>query len=120
MIWLFDQYLTEAFAKIYETDVCEHENGSVIDFSMFSCISNTREHVVLKFHVASTYLGNLPIMTWNIRYRRAVLAWMSIIAYRNKEKKPAEKLVSVSDVVKEYWATYGRNFFSRYDYEVSI
>ncbi|KMS98992.1 hypothetical protein BVRB_3g066000 [Beta vulgaris subsp. vulgaris] len=47
----------------------------------------------------------------------AVLAWMSIIAYRNKEKKPAEKLVSVSDVVKEYWATYGRNFFSRYDYE---
>lgn len=47
----------------------------------------------------------------------AVLAWMSIIAYRNKETKPGEKLVSVSDVVKEYWATYGRNFFSRYDYE---
>ncbi|GMY07046.1 phosphoglucomutase, chloroplastic [Fagus crenata] len=47
----------------------------------------------------------------------AVLAWLSIIAYRNKDKKPGEKLVSVSDVVKEYWATYGRNFFSRYDYE---
>ncbi|KNA24627.1 hypothetical protein SOVF_014010 [Spinacia oleracea] len=47
----------------------------------------------------------------------AVLAWMSIIAYRNKDTKPGEKLVSVSDVVKEYWATYGRNFFSRYDYE---
>lgn len=51
---------------------------------------------------------------------RAVLAWLSIIAYRNKDKKPGEKLVSVSDVVKEYWATYGRNFFSRYDYEVSF
>ncbi|KAA8539855.1 hypothetical protein F0562_026547 [Nyssa sinensis] len=47
----------------------------------------------------------------------AVLAWISIIAYRNKDKKPGEKLVSVSDVVKEHWATYGRNFFSRYDYE---
>jgi len=51
---------------------------------------------------------------------RAVLAWLSIIAYQNKDKKPGEKLVSVSDVVKEYWATYGRNFFSRYDYEVSF
>lgn len=47
----------------------------------------------------------------------AVLAWLSIIAYRNKDKKPGERLVSVSDVVKDHWATYGRNFFSRYDYE---
>ncbi|KAI3875436.1 hypothetical protein MKX03_036770 [Papaver bracteatum] len=47
----------------------------------------------------------------------AVLAWLSIIAYRNKDKKAGEKLVSVADVVTEYWATYGRNFFSRYDYE---
>ncbi|XP_039066437.1 phosphoglucomutase, chloroplastic-like isoform X2 [Hibiscus syriacus] len=47
----------------------------------------------------------------------AVLAWLSIIAYRNKDKKPGEKLVSVSDVVKQHWETYGRNFFSRYDYE---
>jgi len=51
---------------------------------------------------------------------RAVLAWLSIIAHRNKDKKPGEKLISVSDVVKEHWATYGRNFFSRYDYEVGI
>ncbi|KAI8564701.1 hypothetical protein RHMOL_Rhmol03G0202100 [Rhododendron molle] len=47
----------------------------------------------------------------------AVLAWLSILAYQNKDKSPGEKLVSVSDVVKEHWATYGRNFFSRYDYE---
>nr|XP_010934074.1 phosphoglucomutase, chloroplastic [Elaeis guineensis] len=47
----------------------------------------------------------------------AVLAWLSIIAYRNKDKKVGEKLVSVADVAKEHWATYGRNFFSRYDYE---
>ncbi|KAK2994276.1 hypothetical protein RJ640_022929 [Escallonia rubra] len=47
----------------------------------------------------------------------AVLAWLSIIAYQNKDKKPGEKLISVSDVVKKHWATYGRNYFSRYDYE---
>ncbi|XP_071732200.1 phosphoglucomutase, chloroplastic-like [Rutidosis leptorrhynchoides] len=47
----------------------------------------------------------------------AVLAWLSIIAYRNKNTKPGEKLVSVSDIVKEHWAAYGRNYFSRYDYE---
>lgn len=51
---------------------------------------------------------------------RAVLAWLSIIAFRNKETKPGEALVSVSDVVTEHWATYGRNFFSRYDYEVRL
>ncbi|KAH9647350.1 phosphoglucomutase [Citrus sinensis] len=47
----------------------------------------------------------------------AVLAWLSIVAHRNKDKKPGDKLISVSDVVKAHWATYGRNFFSRYDYE---
>lgn len=47
----------------------------------------------------------------------AVLAWLSIIADRNNDKKPGEQLVSVADVVKEHWAIYGRNFFSRYDYE---
>ncbi|KAG8390280.1 hypothetical protein BUALT_Bualt01G0067200 [Buddleja alternifolia] len=50
----------------------------------------------------------------------AVLAWLSIIAFRNKDTKPGEKLVSVADVVTEHWATYGRNFFSRYDYEASL
>ncbi|KAL2527186.1 Phosphoglucomutase [Abeliophyllum distichum] len=47
----------------------------------------------------------------------AVLAWLSIIAFRNKDRKPGEKLISISDVVNQHWATYGRNFFSRYDYE---
>lgn len=47
----------------------------------------------------------------------AVLAWLSIIAFRNKDKNPGEELVSVADIVTEHWASYGRNFFSRYDYE---
>ena len=38
----------------------------------------------------------------------AALAWLQILASRKK---------SVEDVLKDHWATYGRNFFTRYDYE---
>ena len=47
----------------------------------------------------------------------AVLAWLSILAYKNKEVPEGGKLVTVEDVAMEHWAKYGRNFFSRYDYE---
>ncbi|KAH9301626.1 hypothetical protein KI387_013209, partial [Taxus chinensis] len=47
----------------------------------------------------------------------AVLAWLSMLSHRNNDKKVGERLVSVADIVREHWATYGRNFFSRYDYE---
>ncbi|XP_015228454.1 PREDICTED: phosphoglucomutase-1-like isoform X2 [Cyprinodon variegatus] len=38
----------------------------------------------------------------------AVLAWLSIIATRRQ---------SVEDILKEHWLKYGRNYFTRYDYE---
>ncbi|KAG0719976.1 Phosphoglucomutase [Chionoecetes opilio] len=38
----------------------------------------------------------------------AVLAWLSILAGRN---------MSVEQVLLSHWGTYGRNFFTRYDYE---
>ena len=41
----------------------------------------------------------------------AVLAWMSILAKKNKGRKDGEGLFTVEDVAKEHWATYGRNFF---------
>lgn len=44
----------------------------------------------------------------------AVLCWLSIIA---AETEKQGKLVSVEEIVHEHWRTYGRNFFSRYDYE---
>jgi len=47
----------------------------------------------------------------------AVLAWMSILADANKDVPEGAPLVSVSDVVKEHWKTYGRHFYCRYDYE---
>eukprot|EP01114_Cavostelium_apophysatum_P014713 TRINITY_DN3880_c0_g1_i1.p1 TRINITY_DN3880_c0_g1~~TRINITY_DN3880_c0_g1_i1.p1 ORF type:complete len:559 (+),score=158.18 TRINITY_DN3880_c0_g1_i1:85-1761(+) len=46
----------------------------------------------------------------------AVLCWLQMLAVKNKSS-PIGKLVSVEDIVKDYWRTYGRNFFSRYDYE---
>ena len=72
----------------------------------------------------------------------AVLAWLSILAYRNntmsrntgslignvaqalqqtvlgqpKQQMP-NQLVRVEDIVKEHWAKYGRNYYTRYDYE---
>ena len=47
----------------------------------------------------------------------AVLAWLSILAYRNKDVPVGGKLVGVQQITEEHWAKYGRNFFSRYDYE---
>jgi len=45
----------------------------------------------------------------------AVLSWLSILASRNSD--PSKPLVGVAQIVREHWAKYGRNFFSRYDYE---
>lgn len=38
----------------------------------------------------------------------AVLAWLSILASRKQ---------SVEDIMKDHWQKFGRNFFTRYDYE---
>jgi phosphoglucomutase len=47
----------------------------------------------------------------------AVLCWLSILAHKNAAVPAGGKLVTVEDVAVEFWQTYGRNFFSRYDYE---
>uniref|UniRef100_A0A8C9VFF2 Phosphoglucomutase 1 n=1 Tax=Scleropages formosus TaxID=113540 RepID=A0A8C9VFF2_SCLFO len=38
----------------------------------------------------------------------AVLAWLSILAFKKQ---------SVEEIMKDHWQKYGRNFFTRYDYE---
>nr|CAH7741078.1 unnamed protein product [Callosobruchus chinensis] len=38
----------------------------------------------------------------------AVLAWLSVIEH---------KKMSVEEILKEHWSIYGRNYFTRYDYE---
>jgi len=47
----------------------------------------------------------------------AVLAWMSLLERANRGRSPDLPLVSVEDVCVAHWKEYGRNFFSRYDYE---
>eukprot|EP00937_MAST-01D_sp_MAST-1D-sp2_P002553 g2553.t1 len=46
----------------------------------------------------------------------AVLAWLSILAHRNKDAGEGE-FVSVGQIVREHWREFGRNYYSRYDYE---
>ncbi|KND04407.1 uncharacterized protein SPPG_00137 [Spizellomyces punctatus DAOM BR117] len=43
----------------------------------------------------------------------AILAWLSIVAYAS-ESNPN---VSLNDILNKHYEEYGRNFFSRYDYE---
>eukprot|EP00457_Paulinella_chromatophora_P004207 gb/GEZN01004217.1/.p1 GENE.gb/GEZN01004217.1/~~gb/GEZN01004217.1/.p1 ORF type:complete len:580 (-),score=81.46 gb/GEZN01004217.1/:217-1956(-) len=45
----------------------------------------------------------------------AVMCWLSILAYKNPDD--SKKLVTVKNIVEEHWKTYGRNYYSRYDYE---
>lgn len=72
----------------------------------------------------------------------AILAWLSLFQHKNADRKdgrsaascccqtlqvlPASSewfvclrsgLVSVHDIVLDHWKTYGRNYYSRYDYE---
>eukprot|EP00919_Chromeraceae_sp_WS-2016_P025207 GHVR01059628.1.p1 GENE.GHVR01059628.1~~GHVR01059628.1.p1 ORF type:complete len:484 (-),score=111.38 GHVR01059628.1:87-1538(-) len=44
----------------------------------------------------------------------AVMAWLSILAYKNKD---STSFVSVKDIVVDHWKKFGRNYYTRYDYE---
>ena len=39
------------------------------------------------------------------------------IGDKAKDSGSSGQLVSVEDIVKEHWMHYGRNFYTRYDYE---
>jgi phosphoglucomutase len=45
----------------------------------------------------------------------AVLAWLSILAHYNKDS--TRPFVHVEEIVSTHWKSYGRNYYSRYDYE---
>ncbi|KAJ7066489.1 phosphoglucomutase [Mycena amicta] len=45
----------------------------------------------------------------------AVIAWLNILAAANAESP--NKLVGINDLLLKHYKTYGRSFFSRYDYE---
>ncbi|KAJ2005273.1 hypothetical protein GGI04_001201 [Coemansia thaxteri] len=52
----------------------------------------------------------------------AVVAWLNIVAWVSEEKLKAQgaspgEFVSVHDIMRDFFSIYGRNYFTRYDYE---
>jgi phosphoglucomutase len=45
----------------------------------------------------------------------AIVAWLNIIAAANKDSP--NKLIGITELLQQFYETYGRSFFSRYDYE---
>lgn len=45
----------------------------------------------------------------------AVMCWLSIVAYHNKDN--TKPLYTVRDIVLDHWKKYGRHYYTRYDYE---
>lgn len=49
----------------------------------------------------------------------AVLCWLNIIAAKSRSgKTQSVENIAVENLAKAHWATYGRNVYSRHDYEV--
>jgi phosphoglucomutase len=46
----------------------------------------------------------------------AVIAWLNILAYANS-KQTDGSTIGIKQLLQKFYAKYGRNFFSRYDYE---
>jgi len=46
----------------------------------------------------------------------SVLAWLTILSAHNKSTE-GQPLRSIESIVQDHWKVYGRNYFSRYDYE---
>eukprot|EP00735_Rhodelphis_limneticus_P003951 TRINITY_DN15495_c0_g1::TRINITY_DN15495_c0_g1_i1::g.30570::m.30570 TRINITY_DN15495_c0_g1::TRINITY_DN15495_c0_g1_i1::g.30570 ORF type:complete len:562 (+),score=188.65,sp/Q9SCY0/PGMP_ARATH/62.46/0.0,PGM_PMM_I/PF02878.11/3.9e-36,PGM_PMM_III/PF02880.11/1.8e-27,PGM_PMM_II/PF02879.11/8e-14,PGM_PMM_IV/PF00408.15/2e-10,Ribosomal_S6e/PF01092.14/0.062,DUF91/PF01939.11/0.15 TRINITY_DN15495_c0_g1_i1:7-1692(+) len=47
----------------------------------------------------------------------AVLAWISLLVHANRVTGKDQPLVSIGELVRSHWKTYGRNYYSRHDYE---
>jgi phosphoglucomutase len=45
----------------------------------------------------------------------AILAWLSILQAKNQNNKG--ELITIEQIVREHWKQFGRNYYSRYDYE---
>lgn len=45
-----------------------------------------------------------------------ILAWLSILAEKNLNTKEGN-LIGIEQIVKDHWKEFGRNYYSRYDYE---
>ncbi|KAM9969763.1 hypothetical protein ACTFIR_001599 [Dictyostelium discoideum] len=46
----------------------------------------------------------------------AIICWLQILTHHNQSTND-KNFVSIEEIVKQHWAKYGRNYYSRYDYE---
>ncbi|KAK4536823.1 hypothetical protein CDCA_CDCA09G2848 [Cyanidium caldarium] len=46
-----------------------------------------------------------------------VLCWMSILEHRNRDRPGRTLPIGVEQVVREHWATYGRHYYARWDFD---
>lgn len=49
-----------------------------------------------------------------------MLAWLSILAHKNKDVPEGGKLVTVKDIAEAHWQKYGRNFFRCHTSHLSL
>ncbi|XP_016333500.1 phosphoglucomutase-1-like [Sinocyclocheilus anshuiensis] len=81
--------------QLYETPAGWRYFGSLMDAGRLSLCGEE------SFGTGSDYIREKDGL-W------AVLAWMSILAARRQ---------SVEDIMTDHWRTYGRNYYTRFDYE---
>ncbi|KAJ9554267.1 hypothetical protein OSB04_018312 [Centaurea solstitialis] len=106
------------FGNLMDAGLCsvcgEESFGTVISI-------NDKKNGKLEEKSIKKYRGNLAaVCSDHIREKDgiwAVLAWLSILAFKNKDNLNGGKLVTVEDIVKQHWATFGRHYYTRYDYE---
>ncbi|GFS33012.1 phosphoglucomutase/phosphomannomutase family protein [Actinidia rufa] len=91
--------------------VAKHLNLKFFEFAVKKVLELVGFIPVLKFNICSDHIREKDGI-W------AVLAWLSILAYKNKNNlSDGEKLETVEDIVRQHWVTYDRHYYTRYDYE---
>ena len=98
-----DKVATKLGIKSYETPTGWKFFGNLMDAEMINICGEE------SFGTGSSHIREKDGI-W------AVLAWLAILAHKNKETKEGE-FIGVDKIVTDHWKTFGRNYYSRYDYE---
>src|SRR5271154_5819353 len=92
-------------------------NFSVICLMQISYRSVVKSHLVYQFR--KMFSQEIGTGSNHIREKDglwAIVAWLNIIAAVDSQS-PHSGTTTISTILDEFWKTYGRTFFSRYDYE---
>ncbi|KAJ3075416.1 Phosphoglucomutase-2 [Rhizoclosmatium hyalinum] len=97
-----DRVAKAKFVKIYEVPTGWKFFGNLMDAGKLSICGEE------SFGTGSDHIREKDGL-W------AVLAWLSILAYANSQTLTG--FIGLSELLQTHYKKYGRNFFSRYDYE---